>query len=450
MVTFLAQYGTEWLRDSHVALKALKEKKWENGLLISQFMGHAKLLTCASEDDRRKRNKSHTWSKILLSQESRKFYMDQGSAEGVHMPFGLRFRRARESGRGRSELFELSLKRYESKVKRLIDTLPPGIFENDEPEYIDTIQGICSMDLENFLLFLQSEPMEPVCTVKSRKLTPPVIDIGSKCVTPIANEREKIMEQKLASSKAVTSRLGLGANENIRGIGVDMHELLYTEKLGLPVDATFFLSLRDRILPTSDWSRIGMTELTLHLENLSAIYYSEYAHRHFLRSIGNWKLYLKQFRLDPSLSTFLAPEHRPRCLSQSYYWRLFKLPENSPPTLGCTEPEDLGSDRRGIRFTGFIIEMVRNCLAKWTATADVSCRNESRWTAKIPQKWSLVFQPRSDYSMLCQAFRRPWGFSKAPYISIQKQMGNRNEERDMFTWTCYERIIWECQKYLLD
>ncbi|KAI0561865.1 hypothetical protein FGB62_70g19 [Gracilaria domingensis] len=367
------------------------------------------------------------WSRILSSRNSCKYYVDQTSMVGVHMPFGFTSERTIEFGRHgrrhRYPMFELSWKRHESQIKRLVDNLPPGLFQNSHA-YLDTIQGIGSSDLENFLLFLQNEPLRPVSSVKSRKPTPPLIDVGHHRLP----------------KKAGTSRLGLHFNAKIWGIDASHHDRILREKLGR-------FSVVFDIVETRDLRSIP--EFTVHLENLSAIYYSKYALHPYDGPNLNWKVYCEQLELDPSLSKFLTCEHRPRCLSQSYYWRSFNIPKNAPPTLGVPNSEHDTSDVTGIRFVGYITEIVRNRLAKWTATADLEHLSESTWTTEIPEEWSMEFQPGCDFLRLFEVFGGMYKDSmelNVPYISL----GNEYHDEDPFQWTGFERILFECQKYLLD
>ncbi|KAI0557594.1 DGF-1-like protein [Gracilaria domingensis] len=438
MVTFLAQYGKKWLQDSR---RVKTEVKKENGLLVGNFLHLANLLTFESHVNQQEKNWSHTWSRILMSRELYKCYVDDETSEQLRMPFGFNSGKATETGEESSgdvprRLFEVSFERYESKIKRLIDSLPPGLFEQDDPKVLEIIQNICSLDLENFLLFLQINPVEPLDTTRGRKPTASVVDDGP--------ESKEIAENTSTHGNVITTRYvpchvtdTIGETRNCVNIE---HEDVLVEKIGPGLSE----------LP-SKWFE---TEFLLHLENLSAISHCFFTGATRSEKI-DWHAYLKQFRVDPSVSSFFETGlYKPNCLSQSYYWGEYYLPRSSPPALGDSELVHLkhsskaeeAMEAKSIRFIGYIMEIVRNRLAKWTASAHVSKLRKYGWTTEIPYEWSMKFRAKSDLSLLCYTFENQKEISS---IRIPKReddarlYGNR-------LWTCHEQVLWECQQHLLE
>ncbi|KAI0561391.1 hypothetical protein FGB62_84g07 [Gracilaria domingensis] len=433
MLTFLAQYGREWLQDSN---RVRKGPEMENGLLVGNFVHLASLLAFESYANKQEKNRAHTWSRILMTREEYKCYVNDKTSEELQMPFGRTSGKVIETDDKSSDvfpltLFEVSFKNYESKIKRLIDSLPPGLFEKDDPKGAAIIQNICSLDLENFLLFLQINPVEPLGTIRNRKLTASVVDAGPK--------NNEITEN--ASMNVITSgyvpRYVTDTNAKTRN-SAD-RKVLLEEKIGSYLSGV-----------PSTWFE---TEFMLHLENLSAI--SHWVFNDAARSEQvDWKDYLKHFRVDRSLSRFFETKtYKPNCLSQSYYWGIFYLPCFAPPAIGDPVLKDLkdwyseAKEAKGARFIGYIMEIVRTRLAKWTASGDVSKLRRCGWTTGIPEEWSMEFRAKSDLSMLCYLFEKQEDVS---CIRIPHREDGTWLHENRFMWTCYEQVLWECQQHLLE
>ncbi|KAI0566314.1 hypothetical protein FGB62_10g14 [Gracilaria domingensis] len=443
MLTFLAQYGREWLRDSN---ELMREKEKRNGLLMGNFLHVAKLLSFRNNVCRGKKNWSHTWSRILMSREASRYYVDDESSEGLQMPFGFKSEKASETGDESSDaessddiplrLFEVSFKRHESRIKRLIDSLPPGLFEKEEQDNVEMIQHICSLDFENFLLFLQINPVEPLDTVKSSKPTSLVADDDSGNKKVVENNCEVFTSH-------ITSRF---VPRYVPHMDDD------PDGGPLPLRIAEDTVLNEKIGPCHGAPSWADCEFMLHLENLSAISHRSFTFGSARREKIDWKAYLEQFRMGPSLSRFFKTRtYKPQCLSQLYYWHEYSFPKCTPPGIGDKRMKKLFSFGRrvpeGIRFIGYIMEMVRTRLAKWTASAHENQLHRGRWTTEIPEEWSMEFRAKSDLSMLCHGFEKEKDVS---YISIPKRWGGAWRNGDEFKWTCYEQVLWECQQHLLD
>ncbi|KAI0557413.1 hypothetical protein FGB62_305g05 [Gracilaria domingensis] len=475
MVTFLAQYGKEWLEDS-VKIRVVRDGEVRNCSRKSNFLHRARLATSLNlrdnEAGKKEKNRSITWSRIISWREREKTYSVDN---GIHMPFGM--------GKGDDvlpnshrdpEWFSVSFRRFESKIKRLIDDLPQHLSELslDEDRNVDYFKKICSSDLENFLLFLQSEPVAPLRTVKSREPVAPVRSTGgikqdlkrrsiasillmllrmaylrlkncdwfdNMLRTPVsrdpqANDAEEIEEEE------VLSHLNLDP------------ELVLSEKAGgSKLDDLGFSALSGGSL---NGSLNRWIEFTVHLENFSSILSSvAFFHKYRIWRLKHpylavdWKTYLEGLRFDPSSYSFLkTKDFKPQCRSQMFYWKGLWLPENAPDAIGQRGPNiSETKDGQGIRFIGYITEIVRNCLAEWTATAGMADMNDSCWTVRLlPTERAVKFRTESNcnLAMLWTDFKERG--SSDPFLSIPRKDG---ESHPLDTYM--ELIIWECQRYLL-
>ncbi|KAI0566312.1 hypothetical protein FGB62_10g16 [Gracilaria domingensis] len=431
MLTFLAQYGRKWLEDSHTFMA---KPEMENGLLTGNFLQLATLLASENSSNlpKHEKNWGRTWSRILKSREESMCYVTDEISEQLQMPFGFKSGKAIEtdheysawsSDDDRLRLFGISFKRYESKIKRLIDSLPPGLFEKDDPKGVEIIQNICSLDLENFLLFLQINPVEPLDTVKCTKLTSSVADDGGE---HMETKEDCSMDGNVITSRSVPHPYVTATRAKTRNF------VLLDEK----IDSRFY----------REPSWFG-TEFMLHLENMSAISYLFFISATRSEKI-DWDAYLKQFRLYPSVSRFFETgNYKPKCLSQLYYWSRFRFPERTPPALGARPMNTFRPNTKGIKFIGFIMEIVRTRLAIWTASAQASELHRGSWTTEIPQEWSMAFRARSDLSILCRQFEEQ---KDVLHISIRPRERGLWSSRDDPEWTCSEQVLWECQKHILE
>ncbi|KAI0566315.1 hypothetical protein FGB62_10g15 [Gracilaria domingensis] len=436
MLTFLAQYGRKWLEDSHTFMA---KPEMENGFLTGNFLQLATLLASENSSNlpKHEKNWGRTWSRILKSREESMSYVTDEISEQLQMPFGFKSGKAIEtdheysawsSDDDRLRLFGISFKRYESKIKRLIDSLPPGLFEKDDPKGVEIIQNICSLDLENFLLFLQINPVEPLDTVKCTKLTSSVADDGGE---HMETKEDCSMNGNVITSRSLPNPYVTATRAKTRNF------VLLGEKIG-----PHFHRIPSTCIET---------EFMLHLENLSAI-----SHRIFINAIHSekidWDAYLKQFGLHRSVSRFFKTRNYiPKCVSQLRYWDRFGLPECIPPALGARRLITHRPNVDGIRFIGYVVEIVRTRLAKWTASAQASELHRGSWTTKIPQEWSMAFRARSDLSILCREFEEQ---KDVLHISIQPEQGRSLSRDDLLQrnlkWTCSEQVLWECQKHILE
>ncbi|KAI0559346.1 hypothetical protein FGB62_156g04 [Gracilaria domingensis] len=417
MLTFLAQYGREWLQDSR---KFMEKEKLEDGLLVGNFSHLASLLTCENYVNEQEKNWSHTWSRILMSRESHRYYMDDESSKQLPTPFGLRSENVRGHGRKRGDLFRISFKRYESKIRRLIDSLPPGLFDADEQDSVQFIQSICSLDLENFLLFLQIKPMESLGTERSEE------QIFSACGD------------------------GSDVTESTGNIPMNPNEPLVITTRYVP-DFVEYTTTNAMLMPRyeQDSSDDNLYADPIHLEPFEFHEPDTDTLGRVIQEKDGWEVYLQHIRVDPSVSRFFkaSSSYKPKCLSQREYWDAWRIPEYTPPALGDRELEKRGSGTKGVRFIGYIMEMVRTRLAKWTASVHEDELRRESWTAKIPQDWSTEFRARIDLSMLCDELEKQKGVS---YLSIKPREGDIRVALDSFKWTCHEQVLWECQKHLLE
>ncbi|KAI0563649.1 hypothetical protein FGB62_36g118 [Gracilaria domingensis] len=428
MVTFLAQYGRRWVVDSQKALKVLKSKDRKKGLLMSYFLEHARIMTSTYLSDESREghgdpqvaNWSNTWSRVMMFREMQRSYaLDLG----VQMPFGFRSERMSDN---LNRPFKLTFARYESKIKRLVENLPPGLFEIRRQD-VQVIERICSSDLENFLLFLQCEPVVPVSTVKHKKhangLKANMVnqtnswernrESGSQnqgvasnaCETELRNsstisagylcaERNGVRVEA-SSDVETTSECRPNVADSLKGVldgDADTENVSWksTEnwqdhdegtlwngvaiRTGTELDIGRVLDLklgfghlpeidaeelqRDAESPIRgirEWSQNCVVEFTVHLENLFAVGNEYNAIRHHdLESREEdkrvpWDAYLKELCIHSPVSSVLNVEGvSPCCLSQSYYWNTWNLPEMAPPALGDIGLEDYESDTKGL------------------------------------------------------------------------------------------------------
>ena len=433
MVTFLAQYGRRWLEDSKQAVQVWEDKETENGLVASNFLTRAQMMTGTdisesdkeSDEVKQAANWSNTWSRVLLSQEKERSYAVE---QGLQMPFGFPVGKRSKTD---DEPFSLWFGRYKSRIKRLIDNLPPGLFRLD-PKSVDIIENICPSDLENFIFFLQSKPVAPLETVKNRKPVAPL---------PTTKHRKEA-DQGAKSDDAVAN---ISRKRHV--IGLEPESSLLEKKMG---KSRFYIhEVTGRSIPAGTWKH--EVEFVVHLENFFAIIDGDESVRDYR---GNrktkqeqidWDTYLQQLRLTSSVSSLFIPKDcRPRCSMQRYYWQMWNMPEMPPPALGdtvLTGEYELGGSSTGIRFIGYIAERVRNCLAAWTEKGNMNGANKSSWTVKVPST-PVKFKAKSDLSMFFEEFQG----RTFPHIAIDPLSDERIQWERAITF----RVVWECQQHLLE
>ncbi|KAI0564329.1 hypothetical protein FGB62_27g26 [Gracilaria domingensis] len=377
----------------------------------------------------------------------------------------------------------------ESKIKRLVDSLPDQLFETSDREKmkVGIIQQISGSDLDNFIGFLNPDVQEPPweANVSSRSHSSPTTEVilgtsGSKRreVDDDVSDAEGNREAKDRSRREAQSnedfidkdRIGItGISDKVErelecllslGVEASLQGSLtnrYTDiwSLGRVVNEKFsdsdniigsFLSLNRRLNPKlpSFPSEKRVLQFTLHLENIFATYggresvsYPETPNDedqdHYYNELCR--------RSRTPRRVFEKDNVKPQCAFESYYWELWKLPRCLPPAFGDVDIQKclrLFEKNRigGLKFIGYMMEIVRNGLAKWTEKTVGEAMDTELWSPTLGIPSANVEFDASD------EFRKRMMGDIGFYFLYNKN-GRPSEA------LCVH-VLWECQKYLVE
>ncbi|KAI0564333.1 Rhs element Vgr family protein [Gracilaria domingensis] len=415
MIPFLAQYGRRWLQDSAKARKIVKIDIFEdsNVFATGHFVSSASMLTqhppLEAFEDHTKYNWSNTWLSVLIfDREQRRFKFDCG----VGMPFGFNENKM---------FFELPMFiRFRSKIRSLVDSLPDELFETRIAGEMEIIQQLCGEDLENFMLFLNSDRLDSV-----DPLMPLLDPIFSAMTSSNGSQRQR------PGATHLIDVWGLVNEKFPEFWGRDGRNDWFQTRLNCTPSRKVQYQSR---LPERAW------EFTIHLENLFAIY------------SGNRKIsfretpddedrnqYYKEFcrRSRPHRKVLATENVRPLCTFETYYWNLWDLPRCTPPALVDIDVQDTIKSRcGGVKFIGYIMETVRHALAKWTKQGVAQNFDTNIWSPEVEIRSAQV------------------EFDASGELGRQL-MNHRRLDREHRKFISpnaihFARVQWECQKHLME
>ncbi|KAI0562438.1 hypothetical protein FGB62_60g17 [Gracilaria domingensis] len=473
---------------------------------MGHFLSYAKMLTWQSTGEslweRRALNWSSTWSAVMILKENETpLQFDCGS----RMPFPSK----------QNVFKQPTFPPFDSKLKRLVDSLPDELFEARGKRgemKIEIIRRISGHDLDNFMIFRNSDIIEPAKKAEEsldfpvshspssteavlgrnsserRELNEDLsdeegnmgarngngneaqrsIDLESTRTTEIADEMGRDLEHQEAQSDEHTHR----SSVEYRDIATFSFERIVNEKF--PDQDNIirsFLLLDQRLNPVyesylklhygfdthlirPDNSLPSHTsvyplpekrvlEFTIHLENIFATY-SGSKHAIYPETPGNLdhnRYFAELCRNGKSPRMVLAEEKvKPLCTFESHYWLLWNLPSCTPPALGDVDVrERLKKLNRpeigGLKFIGYVMETVRNGLAKWTV--------ENVGESLDSEVWS----PRAETSSASVEFGASDEFRNQ--IMLRKRRNVRKNVNVLPSEFLSVRLLWECQKYLI-
>ncbi|KAI0557829.1 hypothetical protein FGB62_258g09 [Gracilaria domingensis] len=169
-------------------------------------------------------------------------------------------------------------------------------------------------------------------------------------------------------------------------------------------------------------------EFTVHLENVFSIFIGSMNRCNAGPVIKRdpssyYKVFCKR-----SASLFLDPDEKkvPSCRSQHFFWKLWNIPKCAPPALRDVDPSR-NSVTCGIKFMGYIMETVRDCLARWTAEHAADNIDANVWKPEI--RTFVQLDASDDLSRLLSDYLQSY---------VTYSIG-----------AVCERIIWEYQKQVL-
>ncbi|KAI0558575.1 hypothetical protein FGB62_201g015 [Gracilaria domingensis] len=280
----------------------------------------------------------------------------------------------------------LNLRLHEYKIKRLIENLPPGQFQIRRQD-VEVIERICSSGLENFLLFLQCEPVDVASNAREAELkNSSIVSAGALCAerNGVRVEASSDVETTSECRANVADVWKCSRRRRHHDEGTLWNGVAIRTGTELEIGRVLDLKPGFRHLPEIDAEELQRDEESCIRGNLFAVGNEHNAARHHdLESREEnkcvlWDTYLKELCIHSPVSSMLNSEGVSLCcISQSYYWNTWNLPEMAPPALGDIGLEDYESDTKRIRFIGYVLEKVRNCVTKWTGRIDESESNES-------------------------------------------------------------------------
>ncbi|KAI0564336.1 hypothetical protein FGB62_27g11 [Gracilaria domingensis] len=468
MVPLLAQYGRKWLQDSVKVKRIVKRDHFYicAGFSMGHFVRYAKMLLsgspCESIEESRACNWSKTWSSVLMWRK----YMPFEFNGNIGMPFG--------SKPHKNFISVPTFPRFHSKTKRLVDSLPDELFETETNEKLEIIQQICGKDLDNFMVFLNSDVVNPakepsVASGSQRSLSSKaaLVSNGSQRgdVDDDISESKGMKEahggsgRRAQSSEDVIEEDTAETTEISNQVERDLQSLEYVTacdghidiwSLGRVVNEKFsefdarigtFLCSGSVFSPYhKSYSETRVVQFTIHLENLFATYSGSMLRtgRETTDNHDRNRYYEDVCGKPTGRRPLFAKENQiPVCASESYYWDLWDLPRCTPPALGDSDVQELfkgtGIENGGIKIIGYIMGIVRDGLAKWTNENIQQNLGKEEWSPKVVVRSTQVEFDASDE--LRENFTQ--------YMDSEL---SRPEIRN--TTQCV-RVLWECQKHLV-
>ncbi|KAI0564330.1 hypothetical protein FGB62_27g21 [Gracilaria domingensis] len=474
MVPFLAQYGRKWLQDSKRARSMVKRDHISNcsGFSMKHFVRYAAMLiwesSCESGEECTAFNWSKTWSSVLIHKA---FGYFEGHI-GYRMPFG--------SKGDESSFVVPTFPVFHSKIKRLVDSLLDELFERRSSGQMEIIQQICGEDLDNFMIFLNSDIVnpakEPDALLGSHSSTTAGATLSSNDlhrgnVNNDIHETEGIIEAHGGSGREARSSEDIIDDDRVKTTGISdevrgelqsllAHSVKKTERncatnrcmdvwsLGRVVNEKFsetndkigeFLCRERRFNPDMSYpSEKRVVEFTIHLENVFTTY-SGTKHPGIRETPENHdrnRYYQDLCGKATGCRRLLATEDvKPLCTFELQFWKLWDLPRCIPPALGdldvqeCTE-----GTTRGLKFVGYIMGIVRDGLAKWTNENFAQNLDTEVWSPRVVIRSAQVEFDASDELRM----------------QLKQYMCGVVRLDASFFETIGVRVLWECQKHLVE
>ncbi|KAI0564338.1 hypothetical protein FGB62_27g14 [Gracilaria domingensis] len=379
---------------------------------------------------------------------------------GVGMPFGTK---------GKENSFELPIfPRFHSKIKRLIDSLPDELFETRNTGETEIIQRICGDDLENFMLFLNSD-VEPCYPWLHCYLTADTIissngsrqrDVDQELATEGNVDARRRSEQEAQSNDDVWILDGnifgfTGISDRVKGLEDLLNNFLGGTQRKRRTNRYIEIWWLGRVVNEkfSDLGRKGNQsdmynstckqrdmEFTIHLENLFAVYSGNQNIRdREAPDDEDLNQYYKEFcRRSRSPRNVLAAENvKPLCAFETHYWDLWNLPRCIPPALEDLDvQESTGGTARDLKFIGYMMGIVRDGLAKWTKESVAKNMDMEMWSPGVVIRLAQVEFDASDE--LCKQLLKHRRLHR-------KNCGSISPNAIQII-----RVLWECQKYLAE
>lgn len=168
-VLFLSYFGIPFLQDSLYTRSLLNrmETPSKENLFVKSLVTQAMLIGNVSEtrDPQHKPTWESTWSTILLCRSAALYTAakDSTCTPGGHMSMNVQH--------------GLYFERYAHRLCRLIDSLPPERVDLRSSEQgsnwneVNLLNGVSHLDIENFLIFLQSSPLHDVNHISDSAVT---------------------------------------------------------------------------------------------------------------------------------------------------------------------------------------------------------------------------------------------------------------------------------------